>query len=86
MRFDGAELSGAWERAVKAAPADFELARQWFFSCIRSGDLRGAQKAAMGLQKTWVHEREFYFWAIATTMILFVCCNPGLLSEEWLLT
>ncbi|RPA83356.1 hypothetical protein BJ508DRAFT_413553 [Ascobolus immersus RN42] len=71
MRFDGTELSGAWERAVKAVPHDLKLAKQWFLCCVRFGDLRGAQKAAMGLQKVWVHDRDFYFWAISSTMILF---------------
>ncbi|RPA91322.1 hypothetical protein L873DRAFT_1794936 [Choiromyces venosus 120613-1] len=64
------EISQLWERAVKVRPGDESLAREWLWGTVRSLDWRGAQKAAMSLQKSFPARREYWFWAAVTCLLL----------------
>ncbi|KAI5783552.1 N-acetyltransferase B complex non catalytic subunit-domain-containing protein [Geopyxis carbonaria] len=64
------EISKMWERAVKAQPLDEDLAREWFWGTVKIMDWRGAQRAAMNLQKTFAKRREYWFWAVVSTLLL----------------
>ncbi|CAZ79814.1 unnamed protein product [Tuber melanosporum] len=64
------EISQLWERAVKSRPKDEALAREWLWGTVRSLDWRGAQKAAMSLQKSFPGRREYWFWAAVTCLLL----------------
>jgi N-terminal acetyltransferase B complex non-catalytic subunit len=64
------EVTKLWERAVKAQPQNEDLAREWFWSTVRSLEWRGAQKAAMNLQKTHTKRREYWFWAVISSLLL----------------
>lgn len=73
------EVSKLWERAIKANPKNEILAREWLWGTVRSLDWRGAQKAAMSLQKNFPTKREYWFWAVVTCLLLHVC-SPLLIS------
>ncbi|CUS10720.1 unnamed protein product [Tuber aestivum] len=64
------EISQLWERAAKSRPKDEALAREWLWGTVRSLDWRGAQKAAMSLQKGFPGRREYWFWAAVTCLLL----------------
>ena len=64
------EVTKLWERAVKAQPQLEDLAREWFWGTVRNLDWRGAQKAAMNLQKTYTKRREYWFWAVVSSLLL----------------
>ncbi|KAF8453935.1 N-acetyltransferase B complex non catalytic subunit-domain-containing protein [Terfezia claveryi] len=64
------ECVKVWEGAVKARPGDERMAREWVFGCVRGRDWRGMQKAAMHLQKQFPKKREYYFWAIMSSLLL----------------
>lgn len=68
------DRSKLWERAVKSQPQNEELARQWFWGTVRALDWRAAQKAAMTLQKSYTKRREYWFWAVVSSLMLHVCC------------
>ncbi|KAL7273222.1 mitochondrial distribution and morphology [Rhizina undulata] len=64
------EISKLMERAVKYRPSDENLAKEWFWGTVRSLDWRGAQKAAMSLQKGFPGRREYWFWAVISCLLL----------------
>ena len=71
------EMSKCWDIAVKAKPGDERMAKEWVFGCVRGGDWEGAQKAAMQLQKNYGKRREYYFWAVVSSLLLHVgFCSP----------
>lgn len=72
------EVTKLWEKAVKAQPHNEELAREWFWGTVKTLDWRGAQKAAMNLQKTYTKRREYWFWAVISSLMLHVCSSYDL--------
>ncbi|KAF8539658.1 N-acetyltransferase B complex non catalytic subunit-domain-containing protein [Trichophaea hybrida] len=64
------EVTKLWERAVKSQPQNEDLAREWFWGTVRTLDWRGAQKAAMNLQKSYTKRREYWFWAVVSSLLL----------------
>lgn len=72
---NGEDHAKLWERAVKSQPQNEELARQWFWGTVRALDWRAAQKAAMTLQKSYTNRREYWFWAVVSSLMLHVCCD-----------
>ncbi|EMR10944.1 hypothetical protein PNEG_01089 [Pneumocystis murina B123] len=52
-----------FENALKKKPNDEEFVRNWFFSMVRTNNIRGQQKAAMSLQKIF-GKRKYYYWAV----------------------
>ena len=70
------EVTKLWEKAVKAQPHNEDLARDWFWGTVKTLDWRGAQKAAMHLQKTYTKRREYWFWAVISSLMLHVCFIP----------
>lgn len=70
------EVAKMWERSVKAHPGDEALTREWLWGTVRILDWRGAQKAAMALQKNYPKRREYWFWAVLTCLLLHVCTPP----------
>ncbi|KAH8145602.1 uncharacterized protein LAJ45_10403 [Morchella importuna] len=64
------EVAKMWERSVKAHPGDEALTREWLWGTVRILDWRGAQKAAMALQKNYPKRREYWFWAVLTCLLL----------------
>lgn len=66
------EITKIWEKAVKTQPQNEDLSREWFWATLRAFDWAGAQKAAMSLQKTFTKRREYWFWAVAATLLLHV--------------
>jgi N-terminal acetyltransferase B complex non-catalytic subunit len=74
------EVTKIWERAVKSQPQNEDLAKEWFWGMIRTLDWRGAQKAAMNLQKTYIKRREYWFWAVVASLLLHVGDHERVLS------
>ncbi|KAG5438618.1 hypothetical protein PCANB_002724 [Pneumocystis canis] len=58
-----------FENAFVKRPNDESLARNWFFSMVRTNNIIGQQKAALSLQKTFV-KREYYYWAVMSLQLL----------------
>ncbi|KAK6361917.1 hypothetical protein TWF730_005625 [Orbilia blumenaviensis] len=44
--------------------------KEWYSACLRACDWTGMQKAAMSLQKGFMTNRAYYFWAIAACFIM----------------
>ncbi|KAF8468823.1 N-acetyltransferase B complex non catalytic subunit-domain-containing protein [Kalaharituber pfeilii] len=65
------EMGLLWDGAVRRKSGDERLAREWFFECVRWGDWGRAQKAAMHLQRAFAQKREYFFWAVASTMLFY---------------
>lgn len=66
------EITKIWENAVKAQPKNEDIAKEWFWATLRAFDWEGAQKAAMGLQKSFQKRRNYYFWAVAACLLAHV--------------
>lgn len=66
------EVSKMWERTVKAHPGNEKLTKEWLWGTVRILDWRGAQKAAMALQKNFPKTREYWFWAVISSLLLHV--------------
>jgi len=54
-----------WERAVTAKQNDKDLYTRWLNQAIADSDWLSAQKATMGLRKSFPNERHYEFWNIA---------------------
>ncbi|KAK7885662.1 hypothetical protein LTR67_010013 [Exophiala xenobiotica] len=54
-----------WERAVIAKQNDKDLYTRWLNQAIADSDWLSAQKATMGLRKSFPKERQYEFWNIA---------------------
>ncbi|KAJ9633532.1 uncharacterized protein PV06_06173 [Exophiala oligosperma] len=61
-----------WERAAVAKPNDKDLLMRWINQAIYSSDWHSAQKAAMGLRKSFPKDRNYEFWNIAMCYLISV--------------
>ncbi|KTW30124.1 hypothetical protein T552_00602 [Pneumocystis carinii B80] len=66
-----------FENALKKKSNDEEFVRNWFFSMVRTNNIRGQQKAAMSLQKIF-GKRNYYYWAVMSLELLkMIRMNEG---------
>ncbi|KIW17605.1 hypothetical protein PV08_04800 [Exophiala spinifera] len=66
------ELMKLWERATTAKPNDKDLLMRWINQAIDLSDWRSAQKAAMGLRKSFPQDRNYEFWNIAMCYLISI--------------
>lgn len=58
-----------FENALKKRPNDEEFVRNWFFSMVRTNNIRGQQKASISLQKMF-GKRKYYYWVVMSLELL----------------
>lgn len=82
QNLDSTIISGALERAAKAKPKDLKVNLEWFNGCVKVGNWKGAQAAAMVLQKTWANTREYFFWAAASSWLFARSFPDGAMEKK----
>ncbi|KAG4305222.1 hypothetical protein PORY_001392 [Pneumocystis oryctolagi] len=63
------EMIEMFENAIKKNPGDEKLAKNWFFSMVKTNNIVGQQKAAMNLQKAF-GKRKYYYWSVMSLQLL----------------
>ncbi|KAK9365056.1 N-acetyltransferase B complex non catalytic subunit-domain-containing protein [Lipomyces kononenkoae] len=65
------EAGKLYETAARKTPKDEDLILGWFWAMCTSGDVRGQQKAAMALQKSFP-KRQYTLWTIVSCYLLAI--------------
>ncbi|KAK9467077.1 N-acetyltransferase B complex non catalytic subunit-domain-containing protein [Lipomyces arxii] len=73
------EAGALYESAARKKPKDEDLILSWFWAMCTGGDLRGQQKAAMTLHKSFAR-RPYTLWALLSCYILAI--SPIVTPQE----
>ncbi|KAK9456055.1 N-acetyltransferase B complex non catalytic subunit-domain-containing protein [Dipodascopsis uninucleata] len=77
---EGLEEAGkVYEGAARKRPRDEELNLNWFWAMCTGGDVRGQQKAAMALQKSF-SRRHYILYSIMSGFLL--ASSPDIVQQE----